>query len=38
VQRRIKDVLRRIEEQDPALGRYLGASNQTGTWCKFAPV
>jgi hypothetical protein len=38
VQRRLKDVLRRIEEQDPALGRYLAASIKTGAWCTFAPV
>jgi hypothetical protein len=38
VQRRLKDVIRRVEEQDPALGRYLAAAVKTGTWCSFAPV
>lgn len=38
VQRRLKDVLRRVEEQDPALGRYLAATLKTGTWCVFSPI
>jgi tetratricopeptide (TPR) repeat protein len=38
VQRRLKDVIRRVEEQEPALGRYLAASVKTGTWCSFTPV
>jgi non-specific serine/threonine protein kinase len=38
VQRRLKDVLRRIEEQDPTFGRWLTASIKTGTWCTFTPV
>jgi hypothetical protein len=38
VQRRLKDVLRRIEEQDPTFGRWLAASIKTGTWCVFSPV
>jgi hypothetical protein len=37
VQRRLKDVVRRVEEQDPALGRYLAAALQTGIWCSFRP-
>ncbi|MGZ3417331.1 MAG: ATP-binding protein [Polyangiales bacterium] len=38
VQRRLKDVLDRIEAQAPALGRRLAASIQTGTYCSFVPV
>lgn len=38
VQRRIKDVIRRIGENDAALGRYLEATVRTGTYCVFNPV
>jgi tetratricopeptide (TPR) repeat protein len=38
VQRRIKDVLRRVEEQDTTLGRYLSGTTKTGTWCVFTPI
>jgi hypothetical protein len=38
VQRRLKDVLRRVEEQNPSLGRILSVSVKTGTWCMFSPV
>jgi tetratricopeptide (TPR) repeat protein len=37
VQRRLKDVLRRIADHDPHLARYLEASIKTGTWCSFRP-
>jgi non-specific serine/threonine protein kinase len=35
VQRRIKDAIRRIEEQDKELGRYLSWTVRTGTFCVF---
>jgi hypothetical protein len=38
VQRRIKDVIRRIGEHDAALGRYLDATVRTGTYCVYRPV
>ena len=38
VQRRLKDVLRRVEEQDTALGRYLSVTIKTGIWCVFIPI
>jgi hypothetical protein len=37
VQRRLKDVLQRVEKQDAALGRYLAAAIKTGIWCSFCP-
>lgn len=37
VQRRIRDAIRRIEEQDPELGRYLGWTVKTGSFCGFFP-
>jgi hypothetical protein len=37
VQRRLKDVLQRVEKQDAALGRYLAAALKTGIWCSFCP-
>jgi tetratricopeptide (TPR) repeat protein len=37
VQRRIKDAIRRIEEQDKDLGRYLTWTVRTGTFCVFDP-
>lgn len=38
VQRRLKDAIARIAAADPALGRYLTASVQTGTYCVFRPL
>jgi hypothetical protein len=38
VQRRLKDVIARVSDADPALGRYLAASVHTGTTCAFRPV
>jgi hypothetical protein len=38
VQRRLKDAIVRIAAVDPALGRYLAASVQTGTYCVFQPL
>jgi tetratricopeptide (TPR) repeat protein len=38
VQRRLKDVLDRIEAQAPALGRKLTASIRTGTYCSYVPL
>ncbi|MGC4093795.1 MAG: AAA family ATPase [Polyangiaceae bacterium] len=37
VQRRLRDAIHRIEEQDPALGRALDLSVTTGTFCCFDP-
>ena len=37
VQRRLKDAIQRIEEQDSALGKYLFAAVKTGTYCSFTP-
>jgi tetratricopeptide (TPR) repeat protein len=36
VQRRIKDAIRRIEAEDPELGRYLGWTVKTGSFCVFS--
>jgi hypothetical protein len=38
VQRRIKDAIERIGEQDANLGRWLEASVKTGTYCAYAPA
>ena len=38
VQRRLRDAIQRIEEHDPALGRYLAATVKTGVFCSFTPV
>ncbi|HXK17810.1 MAG TPA: AAA family ATPase [Polyangiaceae bacterium] len=38
VQRRLRDALDRISEQDPSLGRYLTIAIKTGTFCSFTPV
>jgi hypothetical protein len=38
VQRRLKDAIARVAAADPALGRYLAASIQTGTYCVFRPL
>lgn len=37
VQRRLKDAIHRIEEQDRVLGRHLAAAVRTGTYCRYAP-
>jgi hypothetical protein len=37
VQRRLKDAVGRIGEQDPALGRHLEAALRTGTFCSYSP-
>jgi len=38
VQRRLKDVIRRVGEQDSFLGRHLDASVKTGVFCTYAPT
>jgi hypothetical protein len=38
VQRRIRDVLRRISEQDSVLGRHLERSVRTGVFCIYTPT
>ena len=38
VQRRLKDVLDRVSAADPALGRYLRAALETGTYCTYQPL
>ena len=38
VQRRLRDAIQRIGEQDVALGRYLSATIKTGVFCTFSPV
>jgi hypothetical protein len=38
VQRRLRDVIRRIGEQDSALGRHLDLSVKTGLFCMYAPT
>jgi hypothetical protein len=38
VQRRIRDVIQRVEEHDPALARYLTATIKTGVFCMFSPL
>lgn len=35
VQRRVKEVLKRIEEEDPELGRHLQWAVKTGTYCSY---
>jgi tetratricopeptide (TPR) repeat protein len=37
VQRRLRDAVRRISEQDPELGRHLERSVRTGTFCRYEP-
>ncbi|HEY0709920.1 MAG TPA: AAA family ATPase [Polyangia bacterium] len=37
VQRRIKNALSRIDEQDPELGKYLARTVRTGNFCVFRP-
>lgn len=36
-QRRLRDAIRRIEEQHAALGRHLSRSIRTGTFCSYTP-
>jgi len=37
VQRRLREAIRRIGEQDAKLGRYLDRSVRTGTFCAYEP-
>ena len=37
VSRRVRDALRRIEREHPALARHLNASLQTGVFCSYQP-
>ena len=37
VQRRIKDAIQRIAEQDAELGAWLRRAVQTGNYCSFSP-
>jgi non-specific serine/threonine protein kinase len=38
VQRRIRDTIQRIDEHDPALGRYLASTIKTGILCVFTKI
>ncbi len=38
VQRRIRDAIQRIGEQDPTLGKYLARTVKTGVFCSFCPL
>jgi hypothetical protein len=38
VQRRLRDAIRRVGEQDAALGRHLELSVKTGLFCMYAPT
>ncbi len=38
VQRRLKDLIKRVAEQDEALGRHLELSLRTGLFCIYAPT
>jgi len=38
VQRRLRDVIKRVEAHDPELARYLDAALETGTFCSFVPL
>lgn len=38
VQRRLRDVIKRVAEQNPALGRHLELSVKTGHCCMYAPT
>lgn len=38
IQRRLRDVIDRIGEHDPTLGRYLAATIKTGMFCTFMPI
>ena len=37
VQRRVRDAIRRIGDNDPALARHLTRSIRTGTVCRYEP-
>lgn len=38
VQRRLRDVIKRVTEQDSALGRHLALSIRTGNFCMYSPT
>ncbi|MES1207505.1 MAG: hypothetical protein ABUS79_16335, partial [Pseudomonadota bacterium] len=38
VTRRIREVIRRVAEQSPELGRHLEATLKTGTYCSYRPM
>jgi hypothetical protein len=38
VQRRIRDIVKKVQEEAPELGRYLEASTKTGNFCVFRPL
>jgi hypothetical protein len=38
VQRRLKDAIASIGAFEPELGRYLGATVKTGSYCSFTPL
>jgi hypothetical protein len=38
VQRRLRDVIKRVTEQDSALGRHLALSLKTGNFCIYSPT
>ncbi len=38
VRRRVKDAIRRIDEQLPGAGRYLESTVKTGLYCRYAPM
>jgi tetratricopeptide (TPR) repeat protein len=38
IQRRLKDAIERIASADPATGRYLAATVETGTYCVYRPL
>ncbi|HVW26919.1 MAG TPA: AAA family ATPase [Polyangiaceae bacterium] len=38
VTRRIRELIRRVAEQSPELGRYLDATVKTGTYCSYRPL
>ncbi len=38
VQRRIRDAIRRLANEDETLGRYLDATIRTGTYCSYCPL
>jgi hypothetical protein len=38
VRRRIKDAIKRIDEQLPDAGRYLENAIKTGTYCRYSPL
>jgi hypothetical protein len=38
VQRPIRDVVKKVQEEAPELGRYLEAATKTGNYCVFRPI